>query len=247
MTAACDAVSIASRSTGCVTAILLILVNCTGASKPALTPVPRGIVASVPVLDTTTPVDGLEQEIKYLKSLMPAKIDHEFINEVAKILHKYSHNHNHNQNQNHAQSYLHNQSYDHDQSYNHDQNHNQNHNQTHINSNSNASLLSKADLQHLNNQLHKIDHFFNGQQAGIVNTINQEIRHLKQHRFVEREGMKFYNAKSYLEHLTQDKLLAPYLRNTSIHGQLDRINKAQEREMQMEKRMSRSMDEGFSM
>jgi len=187
----------------------------------------------------------LEQEIKYLKALLPAKIDQEFINEVGKVLHKYSHHPNHNRI--HAQSYIHKQSDNHNPSDNDNQKYNQNHDQTNINSNSNANLLSKADLQHLNNQLHKVDHFFNKQHEEIVNTINQEIRHLKQYRFVERDGIKFYTAKSYLEHLTQDKLLAPYLRNTNMHEQLDRINKAQEREMQMEKRMSRSMDEGFSM
>jgi len=149
----------------------------------------------------------LEKEVSYLQSLMPAKIDNEFITEVGKVLHDYSRNKgnysNHSINSNHKNNI----------------------NPTPDNTSYNANLAQ------LNSRLSTIEHVFKQQQAQIVNKINQEIRHFKEYGMVEREGKRFLNAEHYTEHIKQDKILAPYLRNTDIHRQLDLLNKAHQKEM----------------
>jgi len=200
----------------------------------------------------------LEEEVSYLKSLMPARIDNEFITEVGKVLHDYSRNNgnysnygSNTHNSNKDADNKDNSTKDNDNKENYSNYNNYNYTNHNINSDHKNNLnatpdntIPGANLAQLNSRLSTIDQAFKQKQLEIVNKINREIRHFKEHDMVERDGKRFLNAEHYLEHITQDKLLAPYLRNTDTHKQLDRLNKVQQREMT---KYEKNFDKEFSM
>lgn len=122
-----------------------------------------------------------------------------------------------------------------------------------------VSTLSKLDIWHadkITDTLKSESNFFNlekkifkGCQDHITHEVTKALHHIDEHKSIERDGHKFEDHKSYLEHRINDKDHGHYLTDTQPHKMLKQIYKVEQakQEQQKELEMDKTMDKGHDM